>query len=129
MAAVLAHDFLPPATSLAQARNSAATTPEQRDHMDATAVDSQGATFSRSTGLPARMGKATEDVKTRLPAEVKLAFAQLAHSCGLTESELLRDMVVLRLYGREAVLSMHQDRLRLVAGSETEKGLMQEGHP
>ena len=122
MAAVLNHDFLPPATSSAQARNSAATTPEQRAHMADTADDSQGAAFSRSTGLPARMGKATAEVKTKLPEEVKLAFGQLAHSCGLTESELLRDMVILRLFGREAVLRMQQDRLRLVAGSETERG-------
>lgn len=52
MAAVLAHDFVPPATSSAHLRSSTATTPEQRAHMAPTADDSQGGTFSRSTGLP-----------------------------------------------------------------------------
>ena len=108
-------------SSSASARSSSATTPEQRIHSDATASDSQDTIFSRSTGLPARMGKATAEVKTKVPDEVKWAFGQLAHSCGLTESELLRDIVVLRLYGKEAVLRMQQDRLLMVAGSETEK--------
>ena len=112
-----------PVTSSAQDRSSAATTPEQRAHTEVTADTSHGIAFSRSTGLPSRMGKATSDLKTKVPDEVKLAFGQLAHSCGLTESELLRDMVILRLYGREAVLSMQHERMLMVAGSETEKGL------
>lgn len=110
-------------SSSANALSSAATTAEQRIQSDATAMASQeGMLFSRSTGLPARMGKATADLKTKVPDEVKLAFTSLAHACGLTESELLRDMVVLRLYGKDAVLSMQQARLSMVAGSETERG-------
>ena len=107
-------------TSEAQERNSAATTAEQRDSSASTAATSQG--FSRSTGLPARMGKATAELKTKVPDEVKFAFVQLAHSCDLTEAEFLRDMVILRLYGPDAVLSMQEKRLRMVAGAGSDKG-------
>ena len=109
--------------SAAHMTNSDATAEQHRRHMDDTAATCQGgAGFSRSTGLPSRMGKATADLKTKVPDEVKFAFAKLASSCGLTESELLRDMVVLRLYGSETVLSMQRERLRMVAGVETESG-------
>ena len=116
MAAVLNHDFLPPATSLAQARNSAATTPEQRAHMAPTADDSHGATFSRSTGLPVRMGRATAEIKGKVPECVKDDFSQLAHSLGLNESELLRSVVMVRLYGVEGTERMHSTQLRAAAG-------------
>ena len=127
MAAVLNHDFLPPATSLAQARNSAATTPEQRDHMDATAVDSQGATFSRSTGLPARMGKATEDCKTKLPFEIKADVVRASHSLGMTESEWVRLVLMEKLYGAAEVQRMHLAHIQSVVGIGPVGGLIPEG--
>ena len=115
MAAVLAHDFEPP-TSSAQARSSAATTPLQRAHMDATADDSHGIAFSRSTGLPSRMGKATAELKTKVPECVKDEFTSLAHALGLNESELLRSLVMVRLYGVEGAERMHSNQLRAAAG-------------
>ena len=116
MAAVLNHDFLPPATSLAQARNSAATTPEQRAHMAPTADDSHGATFSRSTGLPAHMGKATAEAKCKLPEGMKDDFVRRAHSVGLTESELLRSVIMVFLYGVEEAERMQLAQFRAAAG-------------
>ena len=116
MAAVLAHDFEPPATSSAHARSSAATTPLQRAHMDATADDSHGTSFSRSTGLPVRMGKATAEVKTKLPECVKDEFTALAHALGLNESELLRSLILVRLYGVDGAERMHSNQLRAAAG-------------
>ncbi len=83
--------------------------------MDDTAAFSQ-LCFSRSTGLPASMGKATEDLKCKVPGQVKEDFAALARRVGSTESELLRDMVMVRLYGHEQVARMHDERLRFAAG-------------
>lgn len=83
--------------------------------MDDTATASQ-LCFSRSTGLPASMGKATADLKTKVPEGVKEDFAAEARKLGLNESELLRDMVMVRLYGHEQVARMHAERLRFAAG-------------
>lgn len=104
------------ANSDAQAVSSAATAAEQRAHMADTAATSHGANFSRSTGLPARMGKATAELKTKIPECVKDEFVVLAHSLGLTESELLRSMVMVRLYGVAGAERMHSNQLRAAAG-------------
>ena len=127
MAAVLAHDFLPPATSSAQPRSSAATTPEQRAHMAPTADDSHGATFSRSTGLPARMGKATEDCKTKLPFEIKADVVRASHSLGMTESEWVRLVLMEKLYGAAEVQRMHLAHIQSVVGIGPVGGLIPEG--
>ena len=103
-------------TASAQARSSAATTPEQRRHIDATAAVSQGTAFSRSTGLPARMGKATEDAKTKLQFCVKADLVRVSHELGMTESEWIRLQVMKGLYGADVVASMHLDRIHAAVG-------------
>jgi len=80
------------------------------------------AAFSRSTGLPPTLGKATEVLKTRVPDEVKFAFARLAHELGMDESRLLRELILVRLYGREQVARMHAQHTALVAGTESYLG-------
>lgn len=84
--------------------------------MSRTDSAADGTAFSRSTGLPAHMGKATAELKTKVPEQVKLEFALLAHGLGLNESELLRSLVMVRLYGLENTARMHSDQLRVVAG-------------
>ena len=84
--------------------------------MSDTADTSQEGAFSRSTGLPPAMGKATEEVKCRIPYSVKTDFEQLAHGLGLTSSELLRNCILIRLYGVDEVAKMHAQRLALAAG-------------
>lgn len=108
--------FTSAVTSAAQALSSDATTAEQRDHMPATADTSHGIAFSRSTGLPSRMGKATAELKTKVPECVKDEFTSLAHVLGLNESELLRSLVMVRLYGVEGAERMHSNQLRAAAG-------------
>ncbi len=108
--------FASATSSSASARRSAATTPEQCRHNEATASDSQGTNFSRSTGLPARMGKATAELKTKVPECVKDEFTALAHGLGLNESELLRSIVMVRLYGVAGAERMHSNQLRAAAG-------------
>jgi len=102
--------------SSAQDLNSSATMTEQCAQMDATARTSHGTAFSRSTGLPSHMGKSTEELKTKVPFCVKSDFAALAHSLGLNESELLRSLVMVRLYGLESTERMHSNQLRAAAG-------------
>lgn len=108
--------FLMPDTSSAQALSSAATTPEQRAHMDDTAETSHGSAFSRSTRAPAFMGKATAEVKCKCPEQIKLDWEQLAHSLGMTGSALLLSTVMVRLYGVGEVERMHSNQLRAAAG-------------
>lgn len=108
-------------SSSAKDLNSAATTAEQRIQSDATAMASQEMLFSRSTGLPARMGKATADLKTKVPECVKDEFTALAHGLGLNESELLRSIVMVRLYGVEGAERMHSNQLRAAAGIGPER--------
>lgn len=96
--------------------NSATAAAEQDFQKAATAATSHGTCFSRSTGLPVTMGKSTEELKTKVPDAVKAAFTSLACSLGLTESELLRSMVMVRLYGVEGAQRMHLDHFRAAAG-------------
>lgn len=103
-------------TSSAQALSSAATAPEQRTHMDETADTCQGSAFSRSTGLLARMGKATEDCKTKLPFEIKADVVRASHSLGMTESEWVRLVVMEKLYGAAEVQRMHLEHIQAVVG-------------
>ena len=77
--------------------------------------------MSRSTGLPPELGRATSEIKCKVPDAVKDDFVRLARSLGgLTESELLRDMVMHRLYGSEKVARMHARRLEMVSGKSPE---------
>lgn len=108
-------------SSSAMARNSDATTAEQRIQSEATASASHEGMFSRSTGLPARMGKATAELKTKIPECVKDEFTALAHGLGLNESELLRSIVMVRLYGVEGAERMHSNQLRAAAGISPER--------
>ncbi|HEY0955793.1 MAG TPA: hypothetical protein VGE36_13595 [Roseateles sp.] len=102
--------------SSASLRKSDATSAEQRIQSDATASTSQGTAFARSTGLPARMGKATEDCKTKLPFEVKSDLTKLLHALGMTESEWVRLQVMKGLYGADEVASMHLNHIRAAVG-------------
>jgi hypothetical protein len=102
--------------SSAHARSSSATTAEQRIQTAATAAEAQASMFSRSAGLPAHMGKATEDCKTKLPFRVKSDLVALAHTLGMTESEWVRLQVMKGLYGAEQVQRMHLDHIRAAVG-------------
>lgn len=89
--------------------------------MNDTADTSHGtAAFARSTGLPAWFGKSTEDIKGKVPDVVKADWLRLCASLNMTESELLREVVMLRLYGREQVERMQCQRIALVAGNGPE---------
>lgn len=100
----------------AQALSSAATTALHLPHIDDTADTSQCTAFSRSTGLPTALGKATEDCKTKLPFDTKADVLRVCHSLGMSESEWVRLQVMKGLYGAEVVESMHLHRIRAAVG-------------
>ena len=114
-------------TASAHDMNSDATTAEQRAHMTDTATTSQGGAFSRSTGLPSRMGKATEDCKTKLPFEIKADVVRASHSLGMTESEWVRLVVMEKLYGAAEVQRMHLAHIQSVVGMGPIADLIPEG--
>ena len=63
-------------------------------------------------------GKCTEEVKARIPYEIKEGFARIANEIGMTESELLREMVMVKVLGVDVVRSMQEKRLQLIIGEE-----------
>lgn len=77
--------------------------------------------FSRSAGLLSQSGNADAELKTRVSDEAADDFRKLGRALGMTTSELLRVLVLTRLYGVEGVSSMTAAHLALVAGTGTEK--------
>lgn len=101
--------------SAAHSSNSCATDALHLDHMDATACTSQGA-FSRPIGFPSRIGKATAEIKGKVPECVKDDFEALGHSLGMSSSDLVRRIVMVRLYGIEGTQRMLLNQLHAAAG-------------
>lgn len=67
----------------------------------------------RWTGAP---GKLTDTVKANVDAETKEELDRLAFEAGMNTSEFLREMVMIRVYGRDHVVRLHRSRLNVVAG-------------
>lgn len=66
-------------------------------------------------------GKCTEEVKARIPYEIKEGFTRIAHDMGVNESELLREMVMIKVLGLDMVRKINEERLMRVAGIGHEK--------
>ena len=71
--------------------------------------------LSRS-GITSSFGKSTEEVKARIPFEIKEGFTRIAHENNMTESELLRELVMIRVLGFDMVRRLNEERLQRVAG-------------
>lgn len=70
--------------------------------------------FSRPTS--AAWGKATETLKTLVPEDVKADFAQVARRMGYaSDSDALREIVMVFTYGPAMLRSVHVDRIDGVA--------------
>ena len=78
--------------------------------------------FSR-TPTQSPFGKCTEDLKCKVPYDVKSEFTKMTHELGFTDSELLCDMVMIRLYGVDRLVSLNAQRLSVVAGIGQEKAI------
>ncbi len=62
-------------------------------------------------------GKCTEEVKARIPYDIKEGFTRIAHDIGMSESELLREMVMVKVLGLDMVRKIYEERLVKVAGT------------
>lgn len=72
--------------------------------------------LSSRSGTTNPFGKSTEEVKARIPFEIKEGFTRIAHENCMTESELLRELVMIRVLGFDRVKKIHEERLSRVAG-------------
>lgn len=77
--------------------------------------------LSRSAGLLSQSGNADSEIKTRVSDDAADDFRRLARSLGMNTSELLRLIVLTRLYGIEGVASMQAKQLAVVTGHGPEK--------
>jgi hypothetical protein len=83
------------------------------------ASDLEVIAFSRSVGVV--KGNADAELKTRVSDDDADAFRRLARDLGLTTSELLRDMVLVRIHGVERIASVRRRQLELAANGGPEK--------
>jgi hypothetical protein len=77
--------------------------------------------WSRSGGLLSQAGNADAELKTRVSDSAADDFRRLAREKGMNTSELLRLMVLTRLYGVEGVARMTANQLADVAGVGPER--------
>lgn len=68
------------------------------------------------------LGKCDSEVKARLPSAVKDDLMLEARRNGMTDSEFLRELIMIRLYGMDEVHSLYRARLEMVAGCVTTCG-------
>lgn len=72
--------------------------------------------FSRS-GASNVFGKLTAEVpKVKIPEATHEALERLSREAGLSLSEFVRELLMVRAHGLDMVSKLHADRLRVVAG-------------
>lgn len=71
--------------------------------------------LARTTGLPPSMGKASSEIKVRVPDEIKELFRRRACELGMDESRLLRELLIIWIYGEEGARTLKLKELELVA--------------
>lgn len=76
--------------------------------------------FARS-GSSSVLGKLTAEVpKIRIPELTHELLEAEARKAGLTLSEFVRDLLLVRAHGLSHVTSLYEDRLKVVAGNGSE---------
>lgn len=72
--------------------------------------------LSSRSGISNPFGKNTEEVKARLPFDIKHGFIRIAHEHNMSESELLRELIMIRVLGFDVYKKVQEERLSSVAG-------------
>ena len=72
--------------------------------------------LSRQTRSQSQLGKCTEEIRARVPYQIKEEFLRMANDLGMTESEMLREIIIVRVLGVDAVRRLYDERVSLVAG-------------
>lgn len=81
---------------------------------------------SRS-GISNPFGKCTEEIDTKVPFEIKAGLDRIAHDLGMSRSELLREIVMVRVLGIDVVRNINEQRLLRINGVEGRIGETQNG--
>jgi hypothetical protein len=68
------------------------------------------------------LGKLTAEIKVRVDDDTKDELDRLAFEASMGLAEFLRELVMIRVYGRDHVARLHRSRLALVAGIGPEEG-------
>jgi hypothetical protein len=103
------------ATRSTAQRSTASRGSSAHESRGACAGPSHEAVLARTSGMHS-LGKCTEPVKTLLPEDIKEELARKTRELGYgSESEYLRELVIVALRGREFLASLHADRLRGLA--------------
>ena len=61
-------------------------------------------------------GKCTEEVRARIPYEVKEGLSRLVNESGMSEAEYVREVIMVHVLGVDAVRKLNEERLQRVAG-------------
>jgi len=69
-------------------------------------------------------GKCTEEIKTRLPFEVKNEVERLAHDAMMSESEYLRMVICHHIYGKDEILRLQKEQLEKLTAKVQPKELI-----
>ncbi len=67
-------------------------------------------------------GKCNDEIKTRVSESTKFDFATLAREVQMSESELLRHVVHIYVYGEDEVSRLQQEQLNKIASRRSRKG-------
>lgn len=67
-------------------------------------------------GRTCPFGKYTASVETKIDESTREVLSRLAREAGMTDSEFLRELILVRVYGVERMRELYTDRLRRVAG-------------
>jgi hypothetical protein len=68
------------------------------------------------------LGKLTAEVKARVDEDTKDELDRLASDAGMGLSEFVRELLFIRVYGREHVARLHRARMVMVAGIGPDEG-------
>jgi hypothetical protein len=68
-----------------------------------------------------QLGKLTAELKAKVSEDTKEAFEQEARKAGMTASELLREMIIVRAHGVDTLRSLYEHRISVVSGVGPEK--------
>jgi hypothetical protein len=61
------------------------------------------------------LGKCDEAIKAKIPHQIKEEILKRARACGMNESEFLRMVLMLYIYGEDHVLSLERKKIEMVA--------------
>lgn len=114
----------------ASSTHSSAAIRRARTMRSATRSSAQRSVASRSsatvfarTSASHPLGKCTEAVKTFLPEEIKDELSRKSRELGYgSESEYVRELVIVALRGMEYLTSLHAERLERMSQNLTGKG-------